>query len=94
MASFGPPKKMTYPEGGDNPGQTEDQSATEPSLPGPRVMKEEAGMTAGANITDGFGYREGIHDVSTEELGMDTIGGGQVHQQMPKDAAGRKTRFG
>lgn len=93
MGSFGLPKEMKYPGGGDNSGDTE-HANTEPAMPGPRVTTQAVGETKGANLTEGFAYMEGIHDVTTEEIGADTIGGGQVHMQHPKNAAGRGTRFG
>jgi hypothetical protein len=93
MGSFGLPKEMKYPGGGDNAGDTEER-ATEPAMPGPRVTTPVVGETKGANLTEGFGSMEQIHDVTPEELGMDTQGGGQVHVQMPKGAAGRGTRWG
>lgn len=94
MASFGEAKKMTYPQGGENSGDVE-QSNTDPAMPGPRVMElAKSETSAGNSITEGFGYREDIHGVTPSEIGADTIGGGQVHMQHPKNPAGRGTRFG
>lgn len=93
MASYGLPVKMTYPGGGENAGDTE-QVNVDPALPGSRVKTPARGPTTGADLTEGFGMMEGIHDVTPADIGMDTEGGGQVHMQMPKTAAGRGTRFG
>ncbi len=93
MASYGLPIKPKYEGGGENAGDTE-VSNVEPGLPFTRVTKPERGETAGANLTEGFAHMEEIHSVTPEELGMDTEGGGQVHMQMPRNAAGRGTRWG
>lgn len=94
MGSFGLPKDMTYPGGVENSGRVEEEN-TDPAMPGPRVMElAKSETTAGASITEGFGYKEEIHGVTPEEIGASTIGGGQVHMQHPKNPAGRGTRFG
>jgi hypothetical protein len=86
-------QKMTYPGGGENPGDTE-HSNVDPAMPGPRVKTPERGDSAGASLTEGFACREEIHSVTPEDIGADTEGGGQVHMQHPKTPAGRGTRFG
>lgn len=93
MGTSTPPVKMTYPNGGENSGDTE-QSNTEPAMPGPRVMKQVMDESQGSSLTNGFSECIGIHDITPEDIGADTIGGGQVHMQHPKNPAGRGTRFG
>lgn len=87
------PVKPSYANGGENPGDAS-ASNTEPAMPGPRVTKLEVGMTSGSDISQGFGYRDSIADVTPAEIGADTQGGGQIHMQHPKTPAGRGTRFG
>ena len=84
---------MASEDSGKNPGDVSPENVA-PGLPGPRVTTPEVGDTSGANLSAGFGYKMGIHDVTEESIGADTMGPGQVHQQMPKDKAGRGTKFG
>jgi hypothetical protein len=88
-----PPIKPSYDNGGDNPGDAS-TSNTEPAMPGPRVTSPDIGMTQGSDITQGFGFRESIADVTPADIGADTQGGGQIHVQHPKTPAPRGTRFG
>lgn len=85
--------KMTYPGGGENPGDTE-QANVDPAMPGPRVMSLIKSDSAGASLSDGFGEMVEIHSIAPKEIGADTIGGGQIHMQHPKTSAPRGTRFG
>ena len=75
-----------------NPGDFE--KGGQGALPPPRHKSPEMGETAGASLSAGVGYRMPIDGVSTDELGMDTQGPGQMHVQMPKNPAGMGTRFG
>jgi hypothetical protein len=86
-------KKMTYPGGGENAGDTE-HSNVDPAMPGPRVSGLVHSDSEGQSLTDGLGMRKGIHDVTPESIGADNQGGGQVHMQHPKTSAPRGTRFG
>lgn len=85
--------KMTYPDGGENAGDTM-QTNVDPAMPGPRVMTPVQALSAGSDLSMGFGERIEIHSVTPNDIGADTIGGGNVHMQHPKNPCGRGTRFG
>lgn len=101
MGSYGMKDPEAMKGGGDAIRGPDDQDLEKdlngPELTGPRIQtpnQGDSGLSAGADLAMGYAHRESIADVEPDELGMDTEGAGQMHQQMPKYAAGRGTRFG
>ena len=73
-----------------------EKSLNGPELSGERIEQPDKGdlnMNAGSSLEMGYASREPITE-SPSDLGMDTEGNGQIHQQSIKKSAGRGTTWG